>query len=417
MNPNPRRRLGWKILGTVVGAIPLAVLVGSIWTSIVADRRAAALEKDLAALREEVERQTPLRLPRRGEALEGNAWDDYAQALAVTSRAQRKTINTVYNGTEKLPPEQMTELLASGDAAFDHLRRGLRRRTGGYPYVWEEGVTGKSPSLFDCQTLSNFAGIRARRLLQDGKAREAADLMLDDCSFARDLTLRAPLIYHMIAAAIYSTAFFELRDVMKSRDLTREELEAIDRELEQVEKEWPDIGDTLPFEILSTGYELLKPRELRDPDARASVAESWRFGFSPRIAEADAFDELRAIGRALSGISRRPWSDARRISGELETRIHGNRNPLVRRLLQWNVRNLESDRELRANLQLLRAGARFRATGKLPIVADPYGDTLRTELKGDRLKIWSVGPNGVDDGGSGDWRRKMGKDMVYEVAR
>jgi len=417
VNPNPRRRLGWKILGGIVGAILLVVIGGAIWTSIVADRRAAALEKDLAALREEVEQRIPLRLPRRGEALDGNAWDDHNQALAAMPRAKRNTINTAYNGTAPLPSTDLEELTAAGETAFGHLRRGLRRRSGGYPYAWEEGVTGKSPSLFDCQTLCNFAGIRARRLLQEGKAREAADLMLDVCSFGRDLTVRAPLIYHMIAAAIYNTALFELREVVKSRDLTREDLEAIDRELEQVGKEWSDVGDSLPFEVLTTGYELLKPRELRDPDARASVAESWRFGFSPRIAEADAFTELRAAAREFSGLSRRPWSDARRISNELETRIRGNRNPLVPRLFQWNVVNIESDRELRTNLQMLRAAAQFRATGKPPIVADPYGETLRTELQEGRLKIWSVGPDGVDDGGSGDWRRKMGKDMVFEVAR
>jgi hypothetical protein len=417
MNPHPRRRLAWKILGTIVGAILLVVIVGSIWTSVVANRRAETMVKEIDALREILERTTLLRLPRRGEALEGNAWDDYAQALAVTSRAQRKEINAVYYGTSTLAPEEIADLLASGDSAFDPLRRGLRRRSGGYPYVWEAGGSGQSPSLFDCQTLGNFAALRAGRLLQEGKAREAADLMLDVCSFGRDLSYRAPLIFHMIAQAIYSTALFELREVLKSRDLAPADFEAIDRELELVGKEWPDLGDDVPFEVLTTGYELLKPVELRDPDMRASVAGSWRFGFSPRIAEADAFDELRSLARELVGISRRPWGDARRLSAELETRIQGNRNRLVSRLFQWNVRNIEADRELRTNLQLLRAAAQFRATGKPPVVADPYGDALRTELKSDRLKIWSVGPDGVDNGGSGDWRRKMGKDMVYEVSR
>src|SRR6185436_14217724 len=157
--------LGWKILSAVVGAILLIVLAVSIWTSIVADRRAAAMERQVAALREEIEKTTPLRLPRRGEALEGNAWDDFNQALAVTTRDQRKMINSVDSGSMK--SSEIAELQALEAPAFDHLRRGLRRRSGHYPYVWEDGATGKSPSLFECQTLSNFAGIRARRLLQE----------------------------------------------------------------------------------------------------------------------------------------------------------------------------------------------------------------------------------------------------------
>ena len=68
-------------------------------------------------------------------------------------------------------------------------------------------------------------------------------------------------------------------------------------------------------------------------------------------------------------------------------------------------------------LTLLRAAALFRAGGGVPDVDDPFdGKLYRQEAEG-RLKIWSVGRNGVSDGGSGAWNPNEGKDIVLEVTR
>jgi hypothetical protein len=417
MNPIPKRRLGWKILAGVVGAIALGVGAAAIWTSLVAERRAIAMEKEVAALREEIEKRNPPRSPLRGELLEGNAWADYDLAFIAVPRADKKTINEVYAGRMQLEPAMLDELIASGDAAFDLFRRGTRRSRGAYSYAWEQGWTGKCPSMFDCQTLANFAAVRARRLLEEGKARQAAELMLDTCRLGQDLSTRAPLLLQWIGAAIYNIAFLELLTTLKSKDLAREDLLAIDHELELVAKEWPEVDDNGSVDALMTGYELQKPWADRSAEARATLAESWRFAFSRRIAEIDAFDQVRGLARDLAGISRRPWHEACQIANEVEARAYGNRNRLVWRCIQWSASNIEMDRELQTHLQLLRGAARFRATGEVPILDDPFGSMLRTELRGNRLKIWSVGPDGVDDGGSGEWKRKAGKDIVLEVER
>src|SRR6185503_7532167 len=191
----------------------------------------------------------------------------------------------------------------------------------------------------------------------------------------------------------------------------------IARELDQAAREWPDPGDAATNDALAAGYELLKPWALREPELRASIGESWRFGFSRALAEADAFDELRQLARQFAGISRQPWSEANRVAHELEERIHRGPNPLTDRLIQWSANNFQMDRELRTQLQLIRIAVRFRATGEVVALDDPFGTNLRTQRDGDRLKLWSVGPDGVDDGGSGEWKRKAGKDIVLEVSR
>jgi len=66
---------------------------------------------------------------------------------------------------------------------------------------------------------------------------------------------------------------------------------------------------------------------------------------------------------------------------------------------------------------LLRSVAAYRATGELPVLEDPYGDKLLSSISGTHLKLWSVGSDGIDDGGAGEWIYSRGKDIVIEVER
>ena len=59
------------------------------------------------------------------------------------------------------------------------------------PFRWEDGASMKLPGLLNCQRLANLAVVRARFLAEEGKAREAADLLLDVCQFARDIGVEA----------------------------------------------------------------------------------------------------------------------------------------------------------------------------------------------------------------------------------
>jgi len=68
-------------------------------------------------------------------------------------------------------------------------------------------------------------------------------------------------------------------------------------------------------------------------------------------------------------------------------------------------------------MRLLRAAALFRAGGDIPESDDPFDGKLIHHLKERRLKIWSVGRDAVDDGGSGEWNPRSGKDIVLEVER
>jgi hypothetical protein len=64
--------------------------------------------------------------------------------------------------------------------------------------------------------------------------------------------------------------------------------------------------------------------------------------------------------------------------------------------------------------------AHYRATGEVLELEDPLGAKMRTVKTGGTLQIWSVGSNGVDDGGAGTFKPQAGKaqsDIVLEVER
>jgi hypothetical protein len=62
--------------------------------------------------------------------------------------------------------------------------------------------------------------------------------------------------------------------------------------------------------------------------------------------------------------------------------------------------------------------ARYRATGELLELPDPFGDKLRNRLTDDALKLWSVGSEGKDHGGIGRFSLDGdGQDILLEVRR
>jgi hypothetical protein len=61
-----------------------------------------------------------------------------------------------------------------------------------------------------------------------------------------------------------------------------------------------------------------------------------------------------------------------------------------------------------ARLRLLRSAAAYRATGGVLELVDPLGGKLLHKNENGKLKLWSVGTDGKDDGGAGS-------DIVIEV--
>ena len=102
---------------------------------------------------------------------------------------------------------------------------------------------------------------------------------------------------------------------------------------------------------------------------------------------------------------------------EMDREIQGLANPVARFMIPRLLLGHRAGRERRVQLTLLRVAAHYRATGEILDLDDPFGAKLITSKTGDHLKVWSVGRDGVDDGGLGDWRHTSGRDIVLDVDR
>src|SRR6185436_14281645 len=121
--------------------------------------------------------------------------------------------------------------------------------------------------------------------------------------------------------------------------------------------------------------------------------------------------ELRAVGA-----SGRSWLDERRSLRALDLEVSESRNPMARNSTLGLEHRAVYHRYLCAQLRILRVATGHLAGGVTPDLDDPFGGKLKTSLGGDALRVWSVGPDAVDDGGVGDWGYKA-KDIVLELRR
>jgi hypothetical protein len=141
--------------------------------------------------------------------------------------------------------------------------------------------------------------------------------------------------------------------------------------------------------------------------------------------KAEAFEILDRHTRALVSCEGRPYPEFLRCDEARWKEALNSKNPILRPLaFGWNDLGWEA-RTRRAELRLLRTAARYRATGELLKLDDPFGDVLLHSESQEAMTFWSVGPDGKDDGGKvrvsgGSLRNVFAyplNDLVVEVQR
>jgi hypothetical protein len=196
----------------------------------------------------------------------------------------------------------------------------------------------------------------------------------------------------------------------------------VGRELELIDRAFPRNGHSMMNEALAAGAGFLAMggSEIEVQSLTGSGSElllAWRYGFSSRLMLADAFDRhLECMKRYADGDDK-SWAELERIGKETDAEAQQSKNPIARIMIPGLRAANRAGRDRRAQLRLLRVAAHYRATGEVLELDDPFGTKLRTSRSGDTLKIWSVGKDGVDDGGAGAWKPSAGKDIVLEVDR
>jgi hypothetical protein len=112
------------------------------------------------------------------------------------------------------------------------------------------------------------------------------------------------------------------------------------------------------------------------------------------------------------------WAEVLKVDRETQAEIDRALNPFVKMgAASLSHTYGKNSRQWRTQTSLLLAAVHFQRTGELLDLDDPFGAKLISSKSGDALKIWSVGPDGVDNQGTGGWYAKDGPDIVLDMKR
>jgi len=422
-----------KVLGVVVGGVLSLAAAFWIWVDSVADRRWAAVEKRVAALAEEFAARDARRPVLRADPLPGNAWDDYLLAIdALKTPGFKSVLEPFIERRPEAERDRVAALVSGHAAALDHLQRGVRRAESRSPFRLRHPariVHKDSPSLRS-QDLILLAVCKARLLNEEGMQRDATRLLLDVCQLGHDIAWDADFVAAMVGMTAYSYASRELRPWLVGRSLPGDALNDLNRELEMIDEQFPEVGPLLTREVASVGAALVNG-DFIDSWQRArvgfnneplpdSVFYTWRYAWSRRLMEADAFQlsdswmrRAAAAETQSSSAVNAVWDEIRK---EADSLTKDSRNPVLELMGMHSFSPSGTFREPHARLRLLRVAVHYRATGEILDLEDPMGLKLVHSLDGGRLRVWSAGRDGANDGGEGQWP-SGGKDIVLEIER
>jgi hypothetical protein len=275
--------------------------------------------------------------------------------------------------------------------------------------------------------LAELAVSKALLLAESKKTEEAAELLLDVCRFGCDLGQSGPFRFQFVALGVYSTALKRMVEVLKSGPVSAEESIELERDLEDLERSLPRHSTALRDDLVLLGSQLMRdgPRVMDEwfrprPLLRR---DCWRYLFSPRLVGVNLFNHFARDMEIAARWDCLPWAQSALESKPLEAAVEASRNPIILSTVALQkklggtaalVYRDERHREIVARLRLLRIMIHHRATGQLIELEDPFGEKIHHACVNGRLKLWSVGADGVDDGGSGEWIER-GKDIVLEI--
>jgi len=381
------------ITGWVLGVLTALAAAAFIGLQIVSSRSSMErMAKGVSEAVAEAQASDPRRPVIHGDAVQGRAWADYSRALALVQNPPVLEVRRWLDGAPGSDRAKALTVLAANAVTLDFLRAGARKAEGAYPTQWDKGIDTNLPSLLATRNLATLAVGQARVLREAGKPREAAELLLDAAQFGADLGRHTVLIGELGALAALGDVFEGLEKLPPDPE--------VGRALQVLEETFPDHGQTLRNEIVPIGVSFVQMGD------RGGAVFGWRFGFSQEPMLLEAWTTLQKLVRRTAATTTMPWTEARRVNADIEVEARASGNTIVGSAIPGLVRSHQSSREALARLRMLRV-LHGGATG----LEDPFGGKLLS----DGVKVWSIGTDGVDDGGSGAWKPASPGDIVLQI--
>jgi hypothetical protein len=420
------KRLGFRtIIGSILAGSTLVGLLSWFGIQSAIDRRWAAAGDRISALQKALNERPQSRPLLAGEPLQGNAWDSYSEVMnaALDPRSEyvhhlepylRLFSQRAGKTIMDLLESRQTELLALRQGArcvvLGPLPRDLIRRT--------------EPSGNSLLYIPLLAVCEARSHLEHKRLREAIEEALSVCQFARDMGALPFPKAAIFSARCFREVFVLMRDILVSKELSVEECSTLLAGLATLESGFPRDEDFMRAHCWSRAQRWIsEPLEVVDQSIPGMRPVSWwekrRFLFSSRALAADAVDFSTKWAESFKGLDDASWKKTQALYDAYLEEARGSGNPIVADECQ--SLNTDPLRFPRTQLRMMKLAAQFRLSGRVEEAADPFGDKLRFEIRGSHLKVWSVGLDGKDDEGVGEWdcywEVPSGREIVLDVER
>ena len=387
----------FRVLGTLfLGTLVLAGLYAG-WMVLATERRWEEVGREVERLvREETARETP-RVRLRAYTLEGNAWPDYLRAIQTIEPLKgyetwnvihrfRDTDNSNLRGEVKF-------LLNERRAGLDALSSGVRRKE--LAYVDREAWIRNGHPYYGSavNNLVSMAVCDARLRAAVGDAAGAVERLIDVLQFSRDGSESGA---RWAEGAYQAGSYFVMEEaarLLQAGSLTPDLRSALERAIREVDDAPPNSEAAMRLMLAREGT-LMRSRGLAGL-AEAAMLSELRPGpgdfFSERRVMLSYFSDIEAM--AAGARDRDTWSWPRE-----KEYWDSCDSPLANKLGHPFIIGVTL-RSARAHLRLARSALAWHATGDAPAVEDPFGDVLRFKVVGGQLTPWSVGSNGIDEGG------------------
>lgn len=413
MDRKPRRFGCWALLGIIGLAFLLLVTGLAVWNWMGRGEVRERMDERFEALRAETASRSPARPVLRGEPEPGNAWDEYQKALKIVEplhplKPDNSVLGDFVARRPKADRSRVRALVVTYGEALEALSRGAWRERSRFDYDWEAGVYMNGPDMVGSLSLVSLAICRVRLLREANRTGEALGLLLDAAQFARDMAWNSPITTEMIAISHMRTVFDEILEMVRAGTLSKGELEALARGLERLDTSFPGHDDA----ILNEAALLIVTLRNEDREGRGGLLLNM-FGAHLRVEMVDEYDRTM---RRIAAAERISWAEVRRVGLEIEREVKESRSSVVALSMPMFLKASAPVRATRTRLRLVRAAVHFRLTGEDPDLEDPFGGKLRTVRRGKGIRIWSVGANGIDDGGKGSWATNQDPDLVLDLA-
>ncbi len=426
----PRRKKRW-VRRVLFALLLLAILVAStvLWLGSVASTR---LEAELARVRDagepltlaetvpppvpEADNAAPLLL----EAFELAEWEP-------DSWYQDETLNE-YGvdpfGQDDAWYEELAAWVQHNAPALEKAREAASRPACRFDLEWEQGVEMEFPQIGGLQSLTRVLCARAVLQARDGDVDAAVGTCADLVRLA-DIALREPLMIHLLVrAGLVDFALETAQQVLGRGPAATGALENLLARIEAL----PRDGELHRMFVVERTFGYDACNVVRDDPSKIDLWMRYDgdFGLGRTVLfrlipdtmmELDSARYLALVRRAIA-LAKRPYREARADWGALAEDL-GDRPwysvvsaaacapfPLVAR--KWTAHEARVDLArlgLHLELYARRHGALPDTFADLPVplpTDDPFGDApyVLETTEGGGWIVYSVGPDGDDDGGA-----------------